>query len=306
MTKSAALPIQHQSDVFPYLRPICLADKESIAAFNTAYKPFSCEYAFANLYCWRKLCDYSWCLYKNRLVIYNGVDRLIYMPLGEKMTPEQLFELSNDFMKAGFSGNVALAPETYIQRYPELERDYTIVSNRDLAEYIYNTRDLFELKGPRLHKKRNLISQFKRNFPEFEIEALSPSNLRDCQSFAESQRKKLTRIDRGINDENSAFQNALRRFDELDLEGIMLKARGKVAAFSIFSRLNASLYVTHFEKSDHDNKGAAQVINQATAARLAGKCEFINREQDLGLSGLRQAKMSYGPAMIYSTHTLIP
>jgi len=280
-----ALSIPDPHDEFPAFHPIRIQDKEIITAFNMTANPFSCEYAFANLYCWRKLYDYSWTIYKDRLVIYNGVDRQIYMPLGETVTPQELSALSTDFMKAVHNGTVVLVPETYRQQYPELERHYTIASNRDLAEYIYAVRDLSELKGPRLHKKRNLISQFKRNFPGYVIEVLSRSNLRECRLFAESRLKKLTRIDRGIKEENSALHEALRYFDELGLEGLLLKVRGKVAAFSIYSRLNASVYVTHFEKSDHDFKGAAQVINQVTAAGLVDKCKFVNREQDLGLPG---------------------
>jgi len=89
-------------------------------------------------------------------------------------------------------------------------------------------------------------------------------------------------------------------------EGGILQINGRLIAFSIFSRLNRETADVHFEKSDTTVKGAAQVINQETARSLAGRFSWINREQDLGIDGLRQAKRSYMPDQILMPYTLVP
>ena len=307
MRKSISLPVKKDRRVeFPHTKPLELNDKQFIQSFTQQYHPFSCEYAFANLFSWNKQYHYTWCIYAGRLVIYNGVESQIYMPLGEKMTPAELYGLSYDFTRMGWGGTVTLVPEEYVRAYPEVENIYTVISNRSLSEYIYSARALFELNGPKLHKKRNLISQFKRTHPHYHVEMLSRENLKECRVFADRLRRKLTRIDRSIKEENTALKQALDAFEALDLEGLLLQVDGQTVAFSIYSRLNPLMYVTHFEKSDFSYKGASQLINQETAGRLLDKCKFINREQDLGLPGLRQAKLSYAPERLYHAYTLIP
>jgi hypothetical protein len=103
--------------------------------------------------------------------------------------------------------------------------------------------------------------------------------------------------------ELSAMEKAFDHFEDLGLEGLALMADRQMVAFSIFSPLNHDTWNVQFEKSDFDYKGAAQVINHQTALYLKDRCRYINREQDLGIKGLRQAKMSYEPETLFIPHT---
>ncbi|MCX6349564.1 MAG: phosphatidylglycerol lysyltransferase domain-containing protein, partial [Candidatus Aureabacteria bacterium] len=105
--------------------------------------------------------------------------------------------------------------------------------------------------------------------------------------------------------EREAIARAFRYFRELNLEGTVLLAGEKLLAFAIHDRLNRTTAVVHFEKSDPKVKGAAQAINRETARRLRGRYELINREQDMGIAGLRQAKRSYDPETIVTPYMLI-
>ena len=102
----------------------------------------------------------------------------------------------------------------------------------------------------------------------------------------------------GKNEELLAIGNIFSNFERLNIEGIALFAESKFAAFAIFSRHLDGSYIVHIEKSDKRIKGAAQVINKECAKYLSDKCVYINREQDLGIPGLRHAKKSYAPEFV--------
>ena len=100
------------------------------------------------------------------------------------------------------------------------------------------------------------------------------------------------------------MKRALDAFDALGLEGLVLFANGRLAGFSVFDRLNQNTADVHFEKYDPLIKGSAQAINWETARLLQGRYEYINREQDVGIEGLRKSKRSYCPAFTVKTYLL--
>jgi len=114
-----------------------------------------------------------------------------------------------------------------------------------------------------------------------------------------------TKPAKDLEDEFTAIERAFENFDRLGFEGIALWVKNRLVAFCVFSRLNHDTYNIQFEKSDIAFKGAAQVINQETTKYLRNKCVYLNREQDLGIKGLRQAKLSYEPERLIVPQTLI-
>jgi hypothetical protein len=107
--------------------------------------------------------------------------------------------------------------------------------------------------------------------------------------------------------EIKAIENALEMWNQLPIEGIIICLDHKIAAYSIFSPQTADMATVHFEKFDPDKKGSAQIINWETARYLQDRYKWINREQDIGLEGLRQAKLSYAPdrfAEFFASHLL--
>ncbi len=291
---------------FPEFKPIGLEDRELINHYTAKYKPVSCEYSFANLFCWGELYNFAWSIYAGRLVIYSGVDKQILMPLGRELPFTDLRKLHYGMIQINPGNNISQVSDDYLIKYPEISRHYSIYRNGAQADYIYSARKLFELNGTKLGKKRNLISQFKRKWPDYVVENMGHSNIDSCRALAGQQMQKHLKVNRSIREEKAALNRAFDYFDDIGLEGLVLKISGQVAAFAVFSKLHNLMYATHYEKSDLNFKGAAQVINQETARFLMGKCKYINREQDLGLPGLRQAKLSYCPDLVYSVNTLMP
>ncbi|MCP4717866.1 MAG: DUF2156 domain-containing protein, partial [Desulfobacteraceae bacterium] len=203
----------------------------------------------------------------------------------------------------GFEPDISIFPGEYVDA-PGIEQFYTVLEERDNAEYIYRVDSLVELNGTKLHKKRNLISQFKRHNPDYSVTPLKGDDRNAARDFARHLLEAREKPSKDLEDEFKAIEKVFDYFDSLGFEGIGLWIKNRLVAFSVFSRLNHDTYNIQFEKSDMDFKGAAQVINQETAKYLQNKCVFVNREQDLGIKGLRQAKLSYGPERLIIPHTL--
>ncbi|MCK5096730.1 MAG: DUF2156 domain-containing protein [Desulfobacteraceae bacterium] len=293
----------HSSDSFEF-NEFVLKDIKIIQQFVDTFKPLSCEYNFSNLFCWQNPAKLSWTLYQNRLLVYDNIDQCAFMPLGEKLPPKELAELSKDLQNIGLKPDFSIVSKDYIKGFPEIENYYTIKEEPDYAEYIYDVNSLCDLKGKKLSKKRNLISQFKRLYPDFEVHMLKDEYKYKARRLAQELMKKRKKSSKTLDQEFCAIETSFDHFDQLGLDGLVVMVGEKMVAFSVFSELNHLTYDIQFEKSDMDFKGAAQVINQETAKFLKDRCQYLNREQDLGIKGLRQAKMSYDPVELITPYSL--
>ena len=286
------------------MKKITLKNKEYFESQKPVYQFISCEYSFANLAMWGGLYDVRYQDKDGIPLIYIGRDQDIIFPQIPGIQPEALAELSKEIIKEGGSGNISQAPEEYVLEHPSLKNYFEISENNAFSDYIHSTERLSLLQGKKLRKKRNLISQFVIANPEYNIDSLKSEFFDDCLNMAKGNIGLQGKLDK--NEELQAMTNGFSMFEELALDGIVLYVKHKLIAFSIFSKNIDGSYVVHFEKNDRDYKGSAQLINQKTAEYLTDKCEFINREQDLGIEGLRKAKRSYDPDTTLINYELIP
>ena len=169
---------------------------------------------------------------------------------------------------------------------------------RDRYDYVYETERLATLKGKKLSAKRNHINRFIEKY-EWSYEKITYANKELCWEMEENwfalRMQEPDAQKRELEAEKQAIRTALDHYEELDLTGGILKADGKVAAFTIGERLNQDTMVVHFEKAYPDTQGAFQLINREFAANNCKGIKYINREEDTGDPGLRKAKMSYYP-----------
>ena len=290
---------------FPGFRCVQLADAPLIRDYAECYRAPSCEYSFVNMFAWRKLYRLSWCLYRGRLLVSDGVGDHVLMPLGEPLSPGELVAMSRALRGMGLSGDIDIVPPAFVDAHPELARHYAISLSEGMADYIYSVEKLRDLKGRKLHKKKNLISQFVRRHPGYGVRSLDARKDRErCLAMAERLLAGNLKISRSIREEHAALKEALVHFEALGLSGLMVTVGDEPVAFSIFGPLSPGMYDIHFEKADFSYKGAAQVINHETAKHLSDRCTHLNREQDLDLPGLRKAKLSYEPEEIRQVHRL--
>jgi len=262
------------------------------------------NYNFSNLYIWGEIYKSRWKFYKERLVLYDGADDFISSPIGEPFTPKELAEISDNFIGQGKSGRFMFVEPEYIEKNKDIADFFSLEIDEDYADYIYKTQKLVELKGKKLHKKKNLVSQFLRNNPIYNVNKLEKKYSEECFKLAEKWCKDRNCEKMGFKHEKSALGRALDKFDELGLQGLIMFVKDKMIAFSIFSEQNKNTADIHFEKYDSELKGCEQVICWESAKYLLPRYEYLNREEDLGLEGLRQSKKSYEPEFILKTYKL--
>ena len=171
-----------------------------------------------------------------------------------------------------------------------------IYESREQFDYIYKTETLALLPGRKFHSKRNHISKF-RSLYSYEYIPLTNENKQVCLSIMDEWSSRNESSDQQIA-ERRAVEYALEYFEQFDLFGGYLEVSGKPAAFTIAERLNETEIDAHFEKALTEYEGIYAVINQEFAKSILGKYEYINREEDLGIEGLRRSKLSYYPDIL--------
>ncbi len=171
----------------------------------------------------------------------------------------------------------------------------------DLSDYIYNQEDLANLPGSKYSKKRNHINQFKKKYSDFRLELICPENFKTVCAlektwFSESSES----LD--LQQEAEIICAALKNYEEFALKagmkGGILFVGSQPAAFCLSSTLSPDVTDIHFEKclSSFASDGGYAVINNEYAKTITTK--YINREEDLGIEGLRKAKRSYYPEIL--------
>ncbi len=285
-------------------RAVELGDKAVFDKHLAILNRMSCECNFNNLFCWGEACLMRWNMLRDRIVLFSEQERALQMPLGEYFSPVEMAEISDYFIASDYSsGSFFDVPEEYIEAFPDIERYFEVSWSEDYSDYIYLTSDLLNLSGAKLSKKRNLIKQFEREHPDRRVVMISKADAKETLKLA---LRLNTFLDHShfLLEENSALHKAFTYFDKLDIEGLIVFVGEEPVAFTVFSRQNNECYDVHFEKASRDFKGASQFINHETAKLLSGRCRYINREQDLGLPGLRKAKQSYAPALMLNRYAL--
>jgi len=289
---------------FPHLRPLGWDDKPLLDRLFAACPPVISEYTFANLFAWRAA--YDFCLSRLGgavLIVSRKGDRLdVFDPLcapNEKQDViEQCFSLSG-----GTPVVFVRLPEETIASLQASGR-FAVREQRDHFDYLYRTRDLIDLKGAAYDGKRNFIRRFRETCP-FEFAEMKKEDVESCLYFEEEwcQAKDCQRTE-GLAHEREATREILGHFEGLGVKGAMVRVGGKVEAVAIGEALNPRTFVVHIEKANDACQGIYQAINQMFCASAAPGFDFVNREQDLGVPGLRQAKESYKPCAMVKKFTL--
>jgi len=169
----------------------------------------------------------------------------------------------------------------------------------DYFDYVYDAQSLITLAGKKLHSKRNHIHRFEENNPGWSYEGIAPENMPEVIAMSEEWcRLNDCKGDKNMRDEACAVHNALQDYFSLGMDGGLIRADGRVVAFSMGERLNSDTYLVHIEKAFGEIQGAYAIINREFAARNCQDFLYINREDDSGEEGLRKAKLSYRPVFL--------
>jgi hypothetical protein len=251
------------------------------------------ELSFAALYLFRHQYSYRISRLGEELYIFSGRDNkgdFFLLPFG---LPDP------DALRALFGAHRRLKAASEAQAAALTGLGYSPEEDRDSFDYLYSRRDLADLPGKRFHKKRNLVRAFVDNH-RCEGRSLLPEYQPDALAVLEGWRRGRTEPG-----DYRAAEEALRLSEELALCGCICYVEKRPAAYVLGEELaRGRMYAIHFEKALSEYKGLYQFVNRSFAAILPETYELINREQDLGDPGLRQAKLSYRPVDFVRKYTV--
>ena len=282
---------------FPEFKAIELQDRDFIQNVLSKYQPQTSEWTFTNLFIWQNHYQFQWTTYNNNLIILCSNNGLyFFQPIGLESRLEVTRMLLRWLKKekGEMEPRIERADQRLIAEIKGAD-DFIIEPTPDQFDYVYRAVDLIKLAGRKYHQKKNHLNSFIKN-NQFTYEPLSERYIKECLELTDTW-CQLHRCEDDMNllSEWEAIRETLANFSALKIQGGVILIDKKVEAFALGELLNNSSAVVHIEKANPEIRGSYAIINQQFCEKTWQNTEYINREQDLGEPGLRQAKESYNP-----------
>ncbi len=289
--------------LYPSFRPLEKTDK---SFFDQAFRldpPEISEYTFTNLYAWRTIYAFQISQLDGCIVLSSQAEQAgpkFHDPIGTGDKKQIVERVLAD------TGSVFVRLPESTARLFAADRRFTLQHDPDNSDYLFKVEDLVQLKGKKYDGKRNLIKKFKSAY-RYEYAKLTQEGLRECLAF-EEQWCMIKDCDgvKGLDQERRAFHQMLSGCSFLGLVAGGIRVDGKICALALAEKLNPRTLVLHVLKAHPEMTGLYQTINQEFLAHEASGYAYVNMEQDLGVEGLRKAKLSYHPAAMVKKYTLRP
>ena len=274
----------------------------------------ACEYCFTTLYMWQHVYKTGYFIGDDFAVImaeYEG-NSFSILPLAKKDKLPQVIDyiikhFEDNNRKICFRGITKDVVETLKNLYPE---KFEYIEERDLFDYIYDGESLRTLAGRKNQKKRNHINAFLKDYEgRYSYKLLNEEDFDDCLKLLKdwaSNKEENNEFDEGIDDESIGIRKIFNNYkylrDKLKVAGIYVD--GKLEAFTMGELINPNMALIHIEKANPNIRGLYPYINQQFILNEFENVEFVNREEDLGIPGLRKAKLSYHPVKFVEKYTV--
>lgn len=282
-----------------------LSDRRVFAPLLLSSGKRGCEYSFGNIYMWSPVYSTLIAEYGGFFLSRDAEGRYCF-PAGRGDLRAALEAVIEDAAGRGrrlrFFGLERADVDALVGLFPGR---FDIAFDRDFSDYIYRTEDLALLGGRKYHPKRNHIAAFIRD-NNWSSEPLTRENIPECIEMNDAwEKENIAKNPENIGNELFAVGRAFSAYEELELEGILIRIDGRVTAYTFGERLTGDTFCTHAEKAFAGVRGSYQIVNREFAAALSGRFEFINREEDTGSENLRMAKLSYQPSTLLEKYTAI-
>jgi uncharacterized protein len=277
-----------------------IKDKELFDRYLLPYHFETSTYTFTTLLIWRKACEIQYAIYKDALIMkrigHDGTSTFM-QPLGYRK--EDLKDIIRELLAYKAENNVDYLLKDIEEPFANEFRDvfgdeFMIEEDRDNFDYIYERDKLVSLSGKILHKKKNHYNYFVNNhdYKDFRI---TPDNVESIVETAKNWCRMHSCVGYLLYELRSIIE-LLNNLDKLNLIGMAVSVNDQVVAFTIGERVSGDTAIIHVEKADSEVRGAYNYVNRAFAEKYLDGITWVNREEDMGLEGLRHAKMSYAPA----------
>lgn len=288
---------------------ISIKDRDLICSYLSEGDNIGCEFSFGNNILWDISGQLMFCVVDDILVyrLDNKSVFYYYTPSFKGNSEAFVSFIQNDAAsmdKKYVIGSLNESMKNELSKAFGGKFEYNF--DRNLSDYVYLVDELAELKGRKFHKKKNHYNSFVKN-NDFVYETISRENVRDCLEMKNRWMAQKGELTESLHIENTAIDKALSHYEAFGFEGGLIRINGVVCAFTLGEGIGKDTFVTHFEKADDSVNGLYAAINKEfTTHELLGKYRYVNREEDMGLEGLRQAKMTYNPVMIYEKYSATP
>ena len=275
-----------------------LEDRGIIQKYLAQERFFISDVSFVNLFLWRKARKIAYAVVCDCLLIqttYAGENPFYFFPIGagdKKRVVELLLEQDS----ALEFHSLELVWVEFLREHFGGVFDFEL--NRDRSDYVYDVQELISLSGRKYHKKKNHLNKFLQTYPQFVFERISVENSAEVLGVWGEWFGMIEAPSVGLVNENLGIVEVLGAWGELPIEGGLVRVDGRIVAFSFGEVMSEQMAVIHIEKADSSVAGAYQIINQQLLANVFSHVKYANREEDLGIEGLRRAKMSYNPVFL--------
>lgn len=291
----------------PDMRELTLDDRALIEGLLARGRPDTSELTFTNLFIWRHAYGLRLSRVDDTLCIFawrsDPEDSFLLPPLPlSSGSPQGVARALEHMAQNGHDAKLCRVSAAQLKTMGLDAERFAIEADRDNWDYVYSVRDLIELSGDKYHGKRNHIAQFQAKH-DFEYRPLTPDLVPACEELQDMWcDEKHCDLSATLRAESRAVKEALRNLDTLSAVGGCILVEGKVQAFTVGEPLNDDTVTIHLEKANAQFHGLYQVVNQQFLEHQWQGYAFVNRQQDLGIQGLRKAKESYHPHHMVEKH----
>jgi len=271
-------------------------DKKIFDNWFKKYPQDHSDYLFSTIISWMDYAKYHYTIYKDTLIILTEIDDIIRIrpPVGKinKNIFDEVIHIAKLSDARYPIGAINQQMKQWIlNNYQNLQLN----PHRDYFDYVYLASDLADLAGTRYSKIRNRLNKFKRKY-DYKVEIISDDNIDEVKDFLHRWCIwKDCESDPLLEHEKKAVMFSMNYFFELGLNGLVIRINDKIEAMSAYEKLNNDTAVIHYEKASPDYDEIYKAINNESAKIINDNFVYINRESDMGISGLRKAKLSYKP-----------
>ena len=279
-------------------KDIEIKDKSLIEKY-IGKKSENSEINFTNLFIWAECYKTQYALWEDALVIMNisSFGRyLSFFPKGNGSIKSALRQMYEFLKQRGQPLCITNASPEEAEIFKDLFPEGKVTENRDFEDYVYLRESLVNLSGKKLHSKKNHLNKFKKTYPDYVYREMTKNDFEKCLQLAvrlvsKGNHEGEISADCEIESIGIIFDN----FDVLGLKGGVIEIMGEIVAFTIGEGQNDNCAIIHVEKADTSYEGIYAAINNEFVTNTMKEYEFVNREEDMGIDGLRKAKLSYRP-----------
>lgn len=291
-------------------KTITLEDKDEIDKYCRLRPIRSCEYNFTILYMWQHYYDVKYHTNEHYLLFMEELEGHVYsmMPLCKEEHFEEAFlALWQHFKSLELPLRIYVADEqfaNFVQSYAPDQFD--VFEERDSFDYIYDAEALRMMTGKSLRKKRNHLNAFHETYGDrYVFKTITADSEFEFTQFIKSWSEQKGEEERMVEEELTGLCRVLEHLDVLDVKIGTIYVDGELKAFSMGSEiLEGEMAIIHAEKADVDIRGLYQAINQEFLIHGFPNAKYVNREDDVGVEGLRKAKLSYHPIELLKKYTI--